>query len=119
MIEVLAALPPWLVLLVTCAVVATGPAVLAGVVLPSVASVVLTGSSPGSTSSPSGWWWSWSPPRPPAVTALLIGTAWSELLLVAWREAVTRGPGAPVPPAAVRAPAQVHRLRAPRPRRTP
>jgi uncharacterized membrane protein len=43
MIEVLAALPPWLVLLVTCAVVATGPAVLAGVVLPSVAWVVLTG----------------------------------------------------------------------------
>jgi membrane protein DedA with SNARE-associated domain len=43
MIEALAALPPWLVLLVTCAVVATEPAVLAGVVLPSVASVVLTG----------------------------------------------------------------------------
>ncbi len=43
MIEVLAGLPPWLVLLVTCAVVATEPAVLAGVVLPSVASVVLTG----------------------------------------------------------------------------
>ncbi len=43
MIEVLAALPPWLVLLVTCAVVTTEPAVLAGVVLPSVASVVLIG----------------------------------------------------------------------------
>jgi undecaprenyl-diphosphatase len=42
-IEVLAALPPWVVLLVACAVVAAEPAVLAGVVLPSVASVVLTG----------------------------------------------------------------------------
>ena len=42
-IEVLAGLPPWVVLLVACAVVAAEPAALAGVVLPSVASVVLTG----------------------------------------------------------------------------
>ena len=43
MIELLAGLPAWVVLAVTCAVVATEPAVLAGVVLPSVASVALTG----------------------------------------------------------------------------
>ncbi len=43
MIEVLAGFPAWVVLAVTCAVVATEPAVLAGVVLPSVASVVFTG----------------------------------------------------------------------------
>ncbi len=43
MIELLAGLPAWVVLAVTCAVVATEPAVLAGVVLPSVASVVFTG----------------------------------------------------------------------------
>ncbi len=43
MIELLAGLPAWAVLAVTCAVVATEPAVLAGVVLPSVASVVFSG----------------------------------------------------------------------------
>ncbi len=40
-----------------------------------------------------------------ALTALLIGTAWSGLLLVAWREAVARGSAVPAPTEAVRAPA--------------